>query len=413
LRFFRFRLTACLWGACAAAGFSALPASAQPAAPNAAAQPPLQGAAAALDHLHQAKLLTEMNPYLTGGSAAFLGFTLVIADSFISGMTTALSPKDNSPQAATEKALQSKVDALLKRYSVTDKAFKLSEKPDALPPALTARGHQFLSDALALSSDYEKAQPPKKDSALGSQFSGSDFPASSACTFHVLSATRVQIVPRTKPKSAFEARLEEGQWRIDLGGLLEYSTNSPSASKPKTTLITPQAAAFLKAIDDGDAAAVSRMLQAAPALANTPPAYLKAHSEEVSDFPLTTASLRSNTPIVTLLLKAGAKVNAENDFGETALDQAAQFGSKATLLLLLAHGANVAHRNAFGKTALHLAADSRDGANAVAILLAHGAAVNARDEEGKTPLGVALARSSQEADRAAVIKLLRQHGAKK
>ncbi len=412
LRSSRFRFVACLWGACAT-GFSALPASAQTAAPNAAALPPLQGAAAALDRLHQAKSLTQMNPYITGDSAAFLGFILVTADSFISGMTTALSPKDKSPQAATEKALQSQVDVLLNRYSVTNKTFKLFQKPDALPPALIARGHQFLSDALVLSSDYERAQPPKKNSAGGSQFKSSDFPASSACTFHVLSPTRVQIVPRSKPTSSFEARLEEGQWRVDLGSLLEYSTNSPSASRPKTTLITPQAAAFLQAVDDGDAATVGRMLQATPALANTPPAYLKAHSEEVSDFPLTTASLRYNVPVVTLLLKAGAKVNAENDFGETALDQAAQFGSKATILLLLAHGANIAHRNALGRTALHLAADSREGASAVAILLAHGAAVNTRDDEGKTPLDVALDRSSQDPDHAAIIKLLRQHGAKK
>ena len=354
-----------------------------------------------------------MNPYLTGDSAAFMGFLFVTADSFISGMATQLSPKDTSPQAATEKALQSKVEALLTRYSVTDKTFKLSEKPDALPPALIARGHQFLSDALVLSSDYEKAQPIKKNPAVGPQFSGSKFPVSSACTFHVLSPTRVQIVPRIKPKSAFEARLEDGQWRIDLGGMMEYSASSSTASRPKTTLITPQAAAFLEAVDNGDAAAVSRMLKATPALANTPPAYLRVHSEEVSDFPLTTASLRANTPIVMLLLQAGANVNAENDFGGTALDEAAEYGSKATLLLLLAHGANIAHRNAIGRTALHLAADSREGASAVAILLAHGAAVNTRDDLGKTPLDLALARSSEETDRSVVVKLLRQHGAKK
>lgn len=187
----------------------------------------------------------------------------------------------------------------------------------------------------------------------------------------------------------------------------------PSAAKPKTTVITPQAAAFLKAVEDGDAATVSRMLQANPALANTPPAYLKAHSEEVSDFPLTIASLRRNVAVATLLLQAGANVNAENDFGETALDQAAQFGSKATLLLLLAHGANIAHKNAFGKTALHLAAESSHGADAVAILLAHGAPVNARDDEGKTPLALSLDPSNHGTDSAAVIKLLRQHGAKK
>lgn len=416
MQILRLPLTLCLWSLCAATGLSAPPAPAAPTpspAPYAAALPPLQGATAALDHIHQAKSLPEINPYLTNNSAATLGFTLVLADSLISGMATVLSPKDPSPQAAQEKAFQDKVEGLLSRYGLTDKTLDASQKGDLLPPALVARGHQFLTDALTLSNDYEKSQASKKNPTLGSQFHGGDFPASSACTFHILSPTRVQIVPRAKPKSALEARLEEGQWHIDLGSLTESSSSSPAPPKPKTTLITPQAAAFIKAVGDGDANAVSRMLQANPALANAPPAYTEAHSEEVSDYPLTIASLRSNTPVVTLLLKAGANVNAENDFRDTALDQAAQYGSKATLLLLLAHGANTAHKNAFGKTALHLAVESRHSANAVAILLAHGAPVNARDDDGKTPLALALDPSNHGADTAAVLKLLRQHGAKK
>ena len=423
MRFSRLSFTACFLGACAAANFFCFPQAALYAAPAvsvaAGTLTPVDGAKQALERGRLAKGMTQLNGVITNESAATIGFSLTLMDSLVSGISTGLTktltPKTATHDNAAEKAYQDKAEALLKHYSIDAKSINASNKSGTLPPALVAHGHQFLTDALALSSDYEKSSASPKNPDHGLQFSGSDFPRPSACTFHALSPTRVLIVPRGKPKSPFEARLEEGQWRIDLGSLMEHSTSSPSASRPKTILITPQAAAFLKAVDDGDAAAVSRMLKVNPALANTPPAYLKPHSEEVSDFPLTAASLRYNVPVTTLLLKAGANVNAENDFRETALDQAAQFGSKATLLLLLAHGANVAHKNAFGKTALHLAVESRDNASAVALLLAHGANVNARDDAGETPLALALGSSFEgtETDRAAIVKLLRRHGAKK
>lgn len=423
MSFSRLSLAGCFFGACAAC-LSALPASAQvsapikPAVPAAAGMTPVQGASAALDHLHQAKSLAEMNPFLTNESAAVLGFTLVLADSLMSGMATALSPKAaSSPaaasQAASEKAFQNQVEALLNRFSLSDKTLKMSNS-DSLPPALVARGHQFLVDAFALSNSYEKSHTSANDRAsgknptIGSQIKGSDFPASSQCSFKVLSPTRVQIVPRSKPTSSFEARLEDGQWRIDMLGL----TNSAELSKPGPKTLTPQEAAFLKAIDDNDAAAVGRELKADPALANLPPSFDKGNSGTVSDPPLFEAAFHDDMQVITLLLQAGAKVNAETESRETALDQAAFFGGKKEVALLLAHGANVAHRDDFGRTALNRAIEG-DNADAVALLLAHGANANVRDEEGKTPLAQALDPSNHGFNRAAIVKLLRQHGAKK
>ncbi len=407
-------LAVCLFGACAVAGLSATPASAQapapakPVAPSARALTPAQGAAQALNHAHTAKTLSALTPYLTNEFAAFFGIELGDAVSAMSDNAAPLSPEEKSSQAA-EEVFDHKMSALMNRYMGIDKASKLSERPPGFP-AVIAHGRQFLAEALVLGSDYEKAAPSKEYPPLNSMGSGNPFPASSACTFHVLSSTRVRIVPRTKPQILFEARLEEGQWRIGSGHPL--FNESSYTSGPKMPRLTPQVAAFLKAVDDGDAAAVSRMLQAAPALANTTPAYLKAHSEKVSNLLLSIASLHHNVPMMTLLLKAGAKVNAENDFEKTALDKAAQFGSKEVVTLLLAHGADTAHQDVFGKTALYRAVEG-DNPSTVAALLAHGADVNADDDEGKTPLGVALAWSSQEADHAAIIKLLRQHGAKR
>ncbi len=367
---------------------------------------PVQGASAALDHAHTAKTLSALNPCLTNECAAAFGFTLVLADSFISGMASAFTSNKKTPQAATEKAFQNQVDALLDRYSLTEKSLDPSQKADSLPPALITHGHQFLSDAFALSESYEKSHASAKSRTIGSQMNGSDLPTSSQCTFKVLSPTQVKIVPRVNPKSPFEARLEDGQWRIDMGSL----TDNSAPSKSEKT-ITPQAAAFLKAIDDNDAAAVEQKLKADPALANLPPARDKENSIIVSDLPLSKAAFPNDFPVVTLLLKAGAKVNAENYFGETALDRVAFFGGADMVTLLLARGADVAHRDEFGDTALHKAAEGNHP-DIIAVLLAHGAEVNARDDEGKTPLTVALASNETDLDHAAVINLLRRHGAK-
>ncbi len=181
----------------------------------------------------------------------------------------------------------------------------------------------------------------------------------------------------------------------------------PSAAAPKT--ITPQALAFINAVINNDAATVGRMLKMTPALANMPPAYFTGHSGNVSDLPLLEAAYHQNLQIATLLLKAGAKVNAENYFGETALDVAAFFSHADMVTLLLAHGAEIRHQNPSGETALHQAVRG-DDPDVVAVLLAHGAEVNARDNEGKTPL--AWARKDDQPNRAAVVAVLRQHGAK-
>ena len=274
-----------------------------------------------------------------------------------------------------------------------------------LPPGLIARGHQFLADALALTDEYEKSHTSSKDKrTIGSQITGGDLPAPEACSFQVLSPTRVKIVSRARPHMPIEARLEDGQWRLDAGA--GPSSSSGKSAEPKA--ITPQAAALLQAVEDEDDVAVARDLKADPSLANSPQAFTHGTSGNLSATPLSEAMFWGNPKIVALLLRYGANVGAEDAFGQNALDEAIGHDHKEVVVLLLAHGAKVTHKDGRGRTALHTAAESSDS-DIAALLLAHGA--DARDEDGKTPLALASSNSGKSHD--ATLSLLRQHGGKK
>ena len=180
----------------------------------------------------------------------------------------------------------------------------------------------------------------------------------------------------------------------------------------KARTLTPQEAAFLKAIDNSDAASVKQDLKVNPALANLLPIFDTGSRDDMIKLPVLTAAQSNDIPIMTLLLKAGAKPDAENEYGQTALSQAAFHDDADMVTLLLAHGANVAHRSSgHGQTALFEAVEG-DHPDIITLLLAHGADVNAHDNDGATPLAIALGFSQRGQDHTATVKLLRRHGAK-
>ena len=84
------------------------------------------------------------------------------------------------------------------------------------------------------------------------------------------------------------------------------------------------------------------------------------------------------------LLRHGARVNARNAGGESALHLAAR--SDATARLLLDSGAGIEARNISGQTPLHCAVAS---APTVRLLLDRGADIHAKDSFGDTPLALA------------------------
>lgn len=108
---------------------------------------------------------------------------------------------------------------------------------------------------------------------------------------------------------------------------------------------------------------------------------------------LTALMLAHSPRMVKLLLAHGAKVNLQTKDGSTALMIDAISFRTGELNALLAAGADVNARDHNGKTAFMCAVDSLADVpdeDAVKALLAAGADVNAKDNQGKTALRYAL-----------------------
>ena|SRR5579862_2352871 len=117
------------------------------------------------------------------------------------------------------------------------------------------------------------------------------------------------------------------------------------------------------AAEDGDLAAVTRLIEAHPKLI------------EARDWrrftPLQLAAYHGHTDVVEFLASKGANVNAINQDGLTALHLAAMSGFKDTVLALLSHGAEINARDADGLTPLDRA-NQRHRADIVQLLREHG-----------------------------------------
>jgi ankyrin repeat protein len=109
--------------------------------------------------------------------------------------------------------------------------------------------------------------------------------------------------------------------------------------------------------------------------------------------PLHWAAHNNDLAQVQKLIKAGASVNAKNDFGATPMSEAALTGNPALIEALVKAGADVESPNADGQTALMVVA--RTGSvEAARVLLRHGARVDAVETwRGQTALMWAAAQS--------------------
>ena len=122
--------------------------------------------------------------------------------------------------------------------------------------------------------------------------------------------------------------------------------------------------------------------------------------------PLHWAVYNSSTDEVRRLIKAGADVNARNDYGATPLTEAAETGNVDIIGQLLKAGADPESGNADGQTALMILARTSN-IPAAELLLKHRAKVNAAEKwRGQTALMWAAAQGQPE-----MVRLLVRHGA--
>lgn len=135
----------------------------------------------------------------------------------------------------------------------------------------------------------------------------------------------------------------------------------------------------------------------------------------IGDSPLHWPAHNDHSEIVTLLLDAGADIEADetNCYGGKPLHWASEH-APAAVALLLGRGADVNSRNLkadsdfFGMTPLIMNATQRDDcAEVTTLLLASGADINAEDAVGKTALAHALARGLTN-----ITTVLRKQGAR-
>jgi ankyrin repeat protein len=118
---------------------------------------------------------------------------------------------------------------------------------------------------------------------------------------------------------------------------------------------------------------------------------------------LMVAAGEGNLEVASALLKAGADANAKNNDGVTALMGAAINGHPEVASALLNAGADVNAKNNDGVTALMLAASRRRHPEVASALLNAGADVNAKAKGGETALMVA-ARSGNTEVASALLK---------
>jgi hypothetical protein len=141
---------------------------------------------------------------------------------------------------------------------------------------------------------------------------------------------------------------------------------------------TPPLGEFLQALWQEDLARVENMLKAG----------IDPNAQtSTGNRPLLIATKKKNPRLMEILIAHGAKVDAPDRNGLTALMAAASMGLGSNVRALISAGANVDARDEKGSTSLMWAAISGHP-QVVEILLAHGADVKVKNKDGLTALGL-------------------------
>lgn len=110
--------------------------------------------------------------------------------------------------------------------------------------------------------------------------------------------------------------------------------------------------------------------------------------------PLLYAAGRRNKPILEMLIKAGAHINAANKFGQTPLMNACDYECLKIAQCLITHGANPNVQDTQGRTALMRVLDGNFQYRSamVKMLVEAGTNLQMTDKRGRTALGIAQQR---------------------
>jgi len=126
---------------------------------------------------------------------------------------------------------------------------------------------------------------------------------------------------------------------------------------------------------------------------------------EVNWTPLHVASKNGMLETAKVLLRHGAGINSQDNFGRSPLHIASRHQSNDFALLLLDQGANIDVLDTWGRTALH-EASSKGQVTVVKLLLEYGANVDVPSKLGWTPL-----HSAAIGGDVGTVQLLLEHGA--
>lgn len=124
-----------------------------------------------------------------------------------------------------------------------------------------------------------------------------------------------------------------------------------------------------------------------------------------------TGYIPNNAPFVQFLLEKGAKIEAQDKQGRSALFLASGEGKNDAVNLLLDQKADANQKDNNGVTPLQVAV-TYGKTDAVKILLAKGAQVNSADASGNTPLMIAAEGNGYLPNNGPLVELLLQAGAK-
>ena len=117
-------------------------------------------------------------------------------------------------------------------------------------------------------------------------------------------------------------------------------------------------------------------------------------SVEMGVTALLDASIHGNVNILTSLLDAGASIVACDDYGNTPLHLAIRNGNSMAASLLIESGSDIHARSMHDNTPLHDACFRYDSAQVIGLLLDSGADARCTDDWGSTPLHLASALGS-------------------